>query len=235
MHDRISALKGPVRAFMFNKYGWFLSVLIVYGIIQLVVGFLPSSVFPGFTTFQIIGSLGLSFILNAFYTMASMGVTKAAFDVQAGIRPTVAKSLLYPFKHSTDKFLIIALILTLVKTIFTAPVIAASFYFSDKEVSFFFYEGIAVVGALIAEFFSTIVTLKITWAYYFMIEDSSISVGESLKRSIAFSKGRTLEVFYLKLSFIGLEILSVMSMYVGFLYTVPYAEMTYLRYYLENK
>lgn len=236
MHNKISALKGPVRSFLFTKYSWFVSIIVIYGFLELATGLLPTYVFPGTSAYELAASLGLSFLLNALFTMAGMGVTKAAFDaVVQNQRPTVKDSLFYPFTHDPDKFLIIALIFTVIKTIFTAPVIFASIYYIDKEVDLLFYYGIAAGGSLVALFLTTLATLKLTWSYYYLMDDPSLSAGEALKKSLAFSKGRTLEILYLKLSFVGLFLLSALSMFVGYLYTIPYAQVTYLRYYLQHR
>ena len=95
---------------------------------------------------------------------------------------------------------------------------------------------IAYSASLLGVLFLTMIaTLKLIWASYFVIDGEAATAGEALRTSLKFSKGRTFEIFYMKLSFIGMFILSYLSMLLGFIYVRPYSEVTYALYYLDKK
>lgn len=71
--------------------------------------------------------------------------------------------------------------------------------------------------------------------YFILDEDPSVGVIECLQRSAEMMKGYKLDLFILQLSFIGWFILCVFTLGIGFLWYMPYYQMTMTNFYLELK
>ena len=72
-------------------------------------------------------------------------------------------------------------------------------------------------------------------AFYILSEDKSKGIIECLKESTRMMKGSKWEYFVLILSFLGWDLLSLITFYVGELWLKPYKQATYANYYLELK
>lgn len=72
-------------------------------------------------------------------------------------------------------------------------------------------------------------------ANYILAENPEKSSIECLKESIRMMKGYKFEYFVLYLSFVGWFILSILTFGIGFLWLVPYYQITATNFYLELK
>ena len=234
MRAEISRLKSDARERLLGKYMQFFPLLLVYFLLELLSGYLPLLMFTSADTFSGIARFGTSFILNALFGMAGVGLIKASLDLIRGQSFSVG-TLFYAFRNNADAFVIIQLVLTAVKTAFSfLSLIVDHFAILYEWTDMVYY--IAYSASLLGVLFLTMIaTLKLIWASYYVIDGEARTAGEALKMSLRFSKGRTFEIFYMKLSFIGMFILSYCSMLVGFIYVHPYSEVTYALYYLDKK
>ncbi len=234
MRATISRLKSDARERLLGRYMQFLPLLLVYFVLELLSGYLPLMMFTAADTFTGIARFGTSFILNVLFGMAGVGLMKASLDCIRGQAFSVS-TLFYAFRNNADAFVIIQLVLTAVKTAFSfLSLIVDHFAILYEWTDMVYY--IAYSASLLGVLFLTMIaTLKLIWASYFVIDGEAATAGEALRMSLRFSKGRTFEIFYMKLSFIGMFILSYLSMLLGFIYVRPYSEVTYALYYLDKK
>jgi uncharacterized membrane protein len=72
-------------------------------------------------------------------------------------------------------------------------------------------------------------------AFYILNEDKSKGIIKCLKESARMMKGHKWEYFVLMISFIGWDLLSIITFYIGNLWLNPYKQVTYTNYYLELK
>jgi len=71
--------------------------------------------------------------------------------------------------------------------------------------------------------------------FYILSEDKSKGIIECLRESARMMKGHKWEYFVLAFSFIGWDILTKITFYIGDLWLNPYKQATYTNYYLELK
>ncbi len=234
MTRMISEIKADSREFLLDKYMPFLSLLLVFFLLDIAASILPDLFFSTEGLYNEIARFGTGFILNVLFGMAGVGLIKAALDTLRGV-PLRVGTLFYAFQNRSNRFILVQILFTAIKTALVLPLIPLNEYAIRTEMSairyYVFYTGIQ----LLALFITMLVTLRLIWANYFMLDDLSLDAGPALKKSLAFSKGKTLQILYMKLSFAGLYILSYCSLMVGFLYVRPYAEVTYASYYLSRK
>ena len=231
MRKDISAIKAEARDLLLNKYYSFTPLLLVYFLLEILAGVIPSALFSGSDLISGISMTATSFILNVLFGLAGVGITKAALDFIRGQNFSV-QTLFYAFKNRSNRFLIIQLIFTAIKTALSAPEIILNRYAEKNVMSFLEYYAILAAIMLGALVITTLITLRLIWANYFLLDNYGMDAGEALKKSLALTKGRTFEVLYMKMSFIGMFILSYLSMMIGFIYVRPYSEVTYAKYYL---
>jgi len=75
--------------------------------------------------------------------------------------------------------------------------------------------------------------LSLSQYYYLMLDFPKQKVWDLLKMSKQIMKGHKWRLFRLRLSFLPLQLLSVLSAGVGFLWVIPYQKMTYSLFFLD--
>ena len=234
MMRKISVIKADSREFLLDKYSSFVPLLLLYFLMELAASLLPDLFFSYDDIFNEVGRMGTSFILSVLFGLAGVGLIKAALDSVRGM-PVAPGTLFYAFKNRSNRFVIVQLIFTAIQTVLILPLIPLNKYAVASGMTALRYYIFYVAIQLAAIFITMLLTLRLVWAFYFMLDDLSLDAIPALKKSLAFTKGRTLEILLMKLSFIGMFFLAYCSLMIGFLYVRPYAEVTYAKYYLENK
>lgn len=105
-----------------------------------------------------------------------------------------------------------------------------------KTLGLFLLMGICVfLGTMLFIIPGIIIALMFSQAYYILCDNNDIGIIDALKESAALMKGHKGEYFVLQLSFIGWGILAVITLCIGFLWLVPYQQVTLANYYLALK
>lgn len=76
-----------------------------------------------------------------------------------------------------------------------------------------------------------IAALAYSQIFFILAEDKSISAGDALKKSKAMMYGHKKKLFFLGLRFLGWFVLSVLTFGIGFLWILPYFEVTRAKFY----
>ncbi|CEH33816.1 DUF975 family protein [Romboutsia lituseburensis] len=90
-----------------------------------------------------------------------------------------------------------------------------------------------VLGTMLLIVPGIILALMFSQSYYILVENPELSFVECLSRSASMMKGHKMELFILELSFLGWFILSIISFGIGFIWYMPYYEMTVTNFYLN--
>lgn len=93
----------------------------------------------------------------------------------------------------------------------------------------------ATIGFCILIIPGIIVSLMLSQSFYIMADNKDMSAIECMKKSMEMMKGHKWEYFVLILSFIGWAILSCILCGLGYLWLMPYQQVTFANYYLELK
>lgn len=72
-------------------------------------------------------------------------------------------------------------------------------------------------------------------AFYILADDDSIGAVEALKKSKELMKGNKLKLFYLMLRFLGLTFLCLLTFGIGFLWLIPFVNVTLAKFYDDIK
>jgi uncharacterized membrane protein len=71
--------------------------------------------------------------------------------------------------------------------------------------------------------------------FYILAEDKSIGAEEAIKKSLTMMDGYKMKYFVLGLSFIGWILLSILTLGIGFLWLIPYMQVTFANFHIELK
>ncbi len=71
--------------------------------------------------------------------------------------------------------------------------------------------------------------------FYILAEDPTISSEAAINKSMAMMDGHKMDYFVLMLSFIGWALLSILTLGIGFLFLMPYIQVTSANFYLNLK
>lgn len=110
--------------------------------------------------------------------------------------------------------------------------------FKDFKRSFFFHivsTLFVVLWTLLLIVPGIIASIRYSLGYYLMAEDKSLEAMDAIKLSSELMYGHKMEFFRMTISFFGWFILSIITFGIGFLYTIPYYQMTKLNFYRQIK
>ena len=71
--------------------------------------------------------------------------------------------------------------------------------------------------------------------FYILSDDTSIGSEEAIQKSMEMMDGHKLQYFLLGFSFIGWMLLCLLTLGIGFLWLIPYIQVTYAKFYLNLK
>ena len=74
-------------------------------------------------------------------------------------------------------------------------------------------------------------SLSFSQTWFIIANDENISGYDALKESWNLMSGKRLKLFLLELSFVGWAILSVLTLFIGFIFLAPYMQTSYAKFY----
>ena len=142
--------------------------------------------------------------------------------------------LLYMFHNQPDRVLVAGLVVALIDTVVQIP-----FYY----VTYMVEPGTTVEGMMhwyqlllgawvIAMVLSIILTVPFVLAFYFLADNPDMGGIEALKASTRAMKGHIWQYLMLELSFVPLFFLSILTLYIGLLWLVPYMQFSETAFYM---
>lgn len=208
-----------------------MSVAVEYAVSRLVGGFLPNPIratgisVPAYVINGIV-SLAINWILGV------MRLGSALFFLNIACRrPYNLADLFYGYKNDSSRALIISGVYTLLNAVCQMPgqYLTQAFLYT--------FNGKLAIAGIIAAIAGLCVLLPvsagISLSFYLLLDFPNKSALEVLSLSFRVMKGHKRRWLYMTLSFLPLIILCVLSIYVGFLWLMPYMEMTYACFFLD--
>jgi uncharacterized membrane protein len=77
--------------------------------------------------------------------------------------------------------------------------------------------------------------LSFSMTFYILADDKDIPAMEAIKKSEEMMNGNKLQLFYLGLRFLGLALLCILTLGIGFLWLMPYVHITVAKFYDDIK
>ena len=218
----ISEIKTNARRMLMGEHSSFGLMTFIFLLIRLIAGIVPSFIFSDVSaSIQFILAFLLSYLLTVLSDMFGVGLSKISYDISIQ-RDFSPSDILYAFFNQSDQFLKIKLLFAGIQTIFGIPVTLLPVISQKYNFSTPLYYAILLGGSLLAIFISFLITLRLSYSIYALFDDRSLTAIEALKESIRLTKGSYIRIFLLQISFIGMHLLSILSLALGYILTLPY-------------
>ncbi len=216
----------------------FLSALISWAVqlfIDTVAVTTINSVFA--TTGSAAAANTISFVFDALLLIANIilkvmdvGITLYFLNMACGL-PFSTKDLFYGFKIDSRKTLIVTGAMVVCRAVTMQPSQYLFQYFQNtRENRWLFYSLTAMVIGLCIYI---PVFLNIAMSFFLMLDFPQKSGKEILALCRHIMKGQRGRLLYLELSFLPLMLLCILSFGIGFLWLIPYMQMTYTFFFLD--
>lgn len=139
--------------------------------------------------------------------------------------------LFYGFKNHPDRFLIAGFFMMLLSAAAMIPSLIgfALWYNTAGGI----YTALFILLGIISLILYVYMRLFLSLLYFVIIDHAQMTVPDAFKFSFGLMKGRLGRIFAIYLSFLGLNILSLLSLGIGSLWVNPYQFQTLANFYLD--
>ena len=232
MNRSCKELKRIARENLGGQYRISMGAILALGIIPLAAE-LPFSMLQN--SVQPIGQTIIfyiaDFLISLITFLLSAGVIYFHLHIARRQKPALGM-VFYAFKNHPDRFLLAGILLTLLMVLAAVPAGLGIllYYITEKSV-------LAIVRLVILAALSVLliafVQLQYALTVYLMLDHAESGVIEALRTSRKMMKGNRKRLLYQFFSFLGLHVLSVLSMGIGYLWVLPYQFQTTANFYLD--
>lgn len=229
-------LKAQARQTLIGKYGivilaYLLCDVISYGLCALLPVAVPSKT-GWFSSLQL---MLCTLIICMLSMLLSVGSNYLYLNIARG-RTCRVTDIFHCFSFQPDRIILLTLRLIFINLLCLLPVLAAA-----GAVTWFLPTGISGIPLLlILVFFALLigavllaVNLRYFLIYYLCLDDPHLSTREIMQKSAVMMSGKKLQAFWLLLSFLGMGLLTVLSLGIGILWVQPYFSMSCVYFYLR--
>lgn len=224
-------IKAKARSLMLGRYGSFAVFIILYYLCSLIAGLVPAAVFTGDDlAVNVILRIVLSFLLLVLVNLLKVGISRAAYCTCYEKELTL-RDIIYGFGESRDQFLKIEMILSAIQCVISLLSMILEHLNSIYSFDLWEYYGLYIAFSAVILVLNLAVTLRLTFAVYVVIEQPGIGAMAALRASLSLTKGRYFKYLFFRLSFAGMYALGYLSFMIGFLYVLPYIEVSVCLYY----
>lgn len=146
-------------------------------------------------------------------------------------QPYELKQLFYGFKNHPDRIILCSLLVIIFTVLACIPAIAGTIFFLLKQG----IPGVIVCAAtmIISLILCILLQLMFQQIYFLLLDRLDLSAMGCIKESARLMKGHKGRLFYILLSFLGMNILVLLSLGIGSLWIMPYQSQTYTLFYLD--
>lgn len=235
-------LKRLSRESLIGRYGVMAGATALMIALNIISVLIPGWIFPGYSILSQIGSFAASLVITLLVSLFGAGMSRLALDVAYGRKPSLS-TMLYPFFHHPDRFLLMYLILTAIQMVLQIPsylvssaysrslLSAASLSYSDTMA----YLSTVLLCSAVSSLIYVLITLRFAMASYLLLDYDDIGGLQALKESGRMMKGHKGRYFYVSISFFGILLLGFLTCGIGLLWGMPYLETTIAWFYRDLK
>lgn len=216
-----------------GNWGIAIAAMLAVGAVNLVGNILAVKLFPGDTVLPLVLSEIFVFVVSLIGMIFSTGYSYMQLNICRG-REYKLGNLLYMFHNQPDRVLVAGLVVALLNALAQIPFYYVTYMVdtgSTIEGMLHWYQ--LLLGAwLIAMVLSVILTVPFALTFYFLADNPEMGGIEALKASMHAMKGHIWQYLMLELSFVPLFFLSILTLYIGLLWLVPYMQFSETAFYM---
>lgn len=225
-------LKRQARGILTHRYGVPMAVMVVSELIVTALLFPFSwNITEQSSVRELVIYYIANFVISLINVVLSIGRIYISLMMARGKKYSF-RDLFYGFSHHPDKYILATLLLTLIMMIPMIPfVLALPYYFySAGSVEALVLLIVAVLVMIVGEMY---LSLRYALNLYLLLDYPDMRVTESFRESSERMKGNKGRLLYISLSFIGWELLGMLSFGIGLLWIMPYMVQTRTNFYLD--
>lgn len=221
-------LKDGAKDYLSGHYGFLIGISLVVGLITYALSsfltlFIAANSLWGFLIGQ-----GISFCASVFTGVFHVGLALIYLKFACGARPSFS-DIFYGFSGHFETSLTLSLIFNALSLLPSSAYIMAYIgLFTGRTVLIFLSLPLLVFMLCIY----VPLWLCLSQCFYLMLDFPDKSVGELISLSFRIMHGQKGRLFYIRLSFIPLILLGLLSI-IGTLWISPYIQMTMAIFYLD--
>lgn len=217
-----SELKSAAKKNLSGNWGVMVGIFLIYMIAELGI--------------QYLGESNEWLLLVAIIGLAPLylSIARIALNVSTGEKKPAVSQLAYGFKNilkSLGLYLMVVIAAIIPTLILLIPIGIISVFLTAAAGMW----GFILIGTLIIIIPAVIIEIIVSQAVYILADKPETGIIECLKESYKLTKGYKWNIFVLQLSFIGLALLTILTLGIGTLWLLPYIEVTNAQLYLYLK
>lgn len=244
-HLSSASLKTLAKGQLLGKYGTTVGATVLMQLCTLPVSLAISFLIGTDTVISVFIYSAAQFLLQLFIGFFHAGQSFIYLKIACNQRPQIS-DLFHGFKYDTSKVLHLQTILGGVSVLSTLPASVAGVFLSRSmqrlvtdalaagnlpvdPALFLLYVILYLAGTIVLIY----VSLMLSQVFYMMLDFPEYSASQLMKMSIRLMEGNKGRLFYIRLSFVPLVLLSFLSCGIALLWIYPYMEATYANFYLD--
>ena len=228
-----------------NYMTFFLAIVVAVGLsfaIDSILSWAAAPLLAGQSLFNLIASLMVTCLVYSFITVLQAGILYVSLNIARRSEASVGDVLL-GFRYHPETAIAISLLTALLRTVCTLPLylvmdrIYAVGIYSAAGAGKAMSPAAAVPAFLAALAAAVVLDFLILYSYsqalFLYIDHQDYSALRCLKESRLLMKGRRIRYLMLNLSFLGYAALSVLSLGLGCVWTIPYYNVSCAEFYMD--
>lgn len=223
-------LKDMAKAKLERNYLISIFVILTVTILEYSVSLFITDLIPANTMPQFFIYLTVNFLLSVFLGIFKVGTNLFFLNMACG-QPYKMEQIFYGYQNHAGSSFMVSLVTGLVSFLGILPsnILLRLFYETQDQKYLTLAFIMAIIGFLIQYPF----TLALSQSFFLLLDFPDYSAKQVLFASCKIMKHNKWRLFRLQLSFLPLMLLCVLTFYIGFLWLMPYMNMTYTLFFLD--
>ena len=172
----------------------------------------------------------VTFFFSILLGFLSVGENLVYLNIACGASFSI-KDLFHACKENPGKYLVLAFIQTGLQYFFAIPGYICNYISLVNPADQWMI--LAYISQLAGQLISYPLILSISQSYRLLLDYPSLSVWDCLRHSNRLMKGHKVRLLWLSITFLPMEIACAFSCGIGYLWVLPYMNMTYAHFYLD--
>lgn len=185
---------------------------------------------PGLSLGSMILSTLLTAVISVFTGVFSTGLALFFLKLACG-QPHSVSDIFYGFKDQPEKSFLVSLVHAAASFICLTPYQIFMTLYLESQTSL--YLTLMLITMVIGLLIYIPVSLLISQSYFLILDFPQYSGKQVLATSCKIMKGHMGRYFYIQISFLPLMFLCLLSCGIGFLWLIPYMQMTCALFFLD--
>lgn len=223
-------LKNLAKIKLSGHYGAAIAAVLIVEVISYLASSFVTIFVPGTGMGSLLMSLLLSAVVSVFTGMFGTGLALFFLNIACG-QPRSTADIFYGFKEQPEKSLWVSLAHAAVSFVCLTPYqIAMTLFMSSHQST---YLTLMLLFMILGLLIYVPVSMLLSQSYFLLLDFPQYTAKEVLTTSCKIMKRHLGRYFYIQISFLPLMLLCVFTLGIGFLWLMPYMQMTGALFFLD--